>query len=77
MSEILTEISDAIIAGNIGVMADLTEDALDDGLSPQTILDDGLMPGMDYVGVEFKAGRMFVPEVLRSARAMQDSMDHP
>ena len=74
MSEILTEISDAIIAGNIGVMADLTEDALDDGLSPQDILDNGLMPGMDYVGVEFKAGRMFVPEVLRSARAMQDSM---
>lgn len=75
MSEILTEISDAIIAGNIGVMADLTEDALDDGFSPQQILDDGLMPGMDYVGVEFKAGRMFVPEVLRSARAMQGSME--
>lgn len=75
MSEILTEISDAIIAGDIGAMVDLTEDALDDGLSPQDILDSGLMPGMDYVGVEFKAGRMFVPEVLRSARAMQSAMD--
>ena len=33
------------------------------------------MSGMDYVGVEFKAGNMFVPEVLRSARTMQLSMD--
>ncbi len=75
MSEVLAGISDAIIAGDIGAMVDLTEDALDDGFSPQDILDKGLMPGMDYVGVEFKAGRMFVPEVLRSARAMQSSMD--
>jgi 5-methyltetrahydrofolate--homocysteine methyltransferase len=30
---------------------------------------------MDYVGVEFKAGNMFVPEVLRSAKTMQTSMD--
>jgi 5-methyltetrahydrofolate--homocysteine methyltransferase len=35
----------------------------------------GLMAGMDYVGVEFKAGNMFVPEVLRSAKAMQTSME--
>ena len=33
------------------------------------------MAGMDHVGVEFKAGNMFVPEVLRSARAMQTSME--
>jgi 5-methyltetrahydrofolate--homocysteine methyltransferase len=33
-----------------------------------------MMPGMDHVGAEFKAGNMFVPEVLRSARAMQASM---
>jgi hypothetical protein len=33
------------------------------------------MPGMDHVGAEFRAGNMFVPEVLRSARAMQLSMD--
>ena len=35
MSEILTENSDAVLAGNIGTMDDLTEDAFDDGLSPQ------------------------------------------
>ncbi len=75
MSDVLVQISNAVIEGNAENMADLTEEALDDGLAAQEILDKGLMAGMDYVGVEFKAGNMFVPEVLRSARAMQTAMD--
>jgi 5-methyltetrahydrofolate--homocysteine methyltransferase len=75
MSEILQQISTAVIEGNLDDIDDLTDDALDEGLSAQEILDNGLMAGMDYVGVEFKAGNMFVPEVLRSARTMQQSMD--
>lgn len=74
MSESLSKLSTAVIEGELEVMADLTQAALDEGFSAKEILDDGLMPGMDYVGVEFKAGNMFVPEVLRSARAMQASM---
>jgi len=75
MSEILSQISTAVIEGDFGKMTELTEDALDDGLEAQKILNNGLMPGMDHVGVEFRAGNMFVPEVLRSARAMQAAMD--
>jgi len=75
MSEILSQISTAVIEGNLDDMVDLTEDALDEGLDAQEILNNGLMPGMDHVGAEFRAGNMFVPEVLRSARAMQSSMD--
>src|SRR5512146_1014324 len=75
MSEILSQISEAVIQGDYEEVADLTQDALDDDLSAQQILENGLMAGMDYVGAEFKAGNMFVPEVLRSARAMQASMD--
>ena len=75
MSDVLVQISNAVIEGNAENMTDLTEEALDDGLAAQEILDKGLMAGMDYVGVEFKAGNMFVPEVLRSARAMQTAMD--
>ena len=74
MSDIFSELSTAVIEGNIDAMEDLTQDALDEGLEAKEILDKGLMPGMDHVGVEFKAGNMFVPEVLRSARAMQESM---
>jgi 5-methyltetrahydrofolate--homocysteine methyltransferase len=75
MSELLSSISTAVIEGNMEECAKLTQEALDGGLGPQEILDNGLMPGMDHVGVEFRAGKMFVPEVLRSARAMHTSMD--
>ena len=75
MSDILAKISTAVIEGKLEGMEELTQQALDGGLDAQEILNDGLMKGMDHVGVEFKAGNMFVPEVLRSARAMQSSMN--
>ncbi len=75
MSDVLSSISSAVIEGNVDGCAKATQQALDEGLGPRDILDNGLMPGMDHVGVEFKAGNMFVPEVLRSAKAMQGGMD--
>jgi 5-methyltetrahydrofolate--homocysteine methyltransferase len=75
MSEILSTISTLVIEGNFADMVDKTNAALEEGLGPEEILNKGLMPGMDHVGVEFKAGNMFVPEVLRSAKAMQESMN--
>jgi len=74
MSEILKDLATAVIEGDLDETIDLTEEALDDDIGAEEILNEGLMPGMDYVGVEFKAGNMFVPEVLRSARAMQGAM---
>ena len=75
MSEVLTTISTAVIEGKKDDMAKLTQDAVDGGLSAQDILYKGLMPGMDHVGGKFKAGDMFVPEVMRSARSMANSME--
>jgi 5-methyltetrahydrofolate--homocysteine methyltransferase len=75
MSEVLSKLSTTVIEGNKEESVRWTQDALNDGLDAQVVLNDGLMPGMDYVGVEFRAGNMYVPEVLRSARAMQASMD--
>ena len=75
MSEILTKMSTAVIEGRAEGIAAMAQQALDEGCSPQEVLDAGLMPGMDHVGAEFRAGNMFVPEVLRSARAMQTAMD--
>ena len=75
MSDYLQQISTAVIEGNLDDIADLTQDALDEGLTAEEILNKGLMPGMDHVGVEFRAGNMFVPEVLRSAKTMQIAMD--
>ena len=75
MSEILSTISTMVIEGNFEDMVDITNQALEEGLGADEILNKGLMPGMDHVGVEFKAGNMFVPELLRSAKSMQESMD--
>ncbi|MFO7943726.1 MAG: corrinoid protein [Anaerolineales bacterium] len=74
MSDILSDISTLVIEGNFEDMPEKTNAAVEEGLSAEEILNNGLMPGMDHVGVEFKAGNMFVPEVLRSAKAMQAAM---
>jgi 5-methyltetrahydrofolate--homocysteine methyltransferase len=75
MSDILAQISTAVIEGRMKDMPDLTQRALADGLTAKEILDRGLMPGMDVIGIEFKKGKKFVPEVLLSARTMQTSLD--
>ena len=75
MTDILSQISTAVIEGRHDGMEAMARQALGQGHSAQDVLDSGLMPGMDHVGAEFRAGNMFVPEVLRSARAMQTAMD--
>jgi len=72
---VLSKISSCVIEGNLNDIQSLTNQALGEGISAKDILDQGLMPGMDHVGVEFKAGNMFVPEVLRSAKTMSSSME--
>ncbi len=74
MSDVLVQISNAVIEGRLKDIPDLTNTALSSGLSAKEILDKGLMPRMDVVGVEFKKGKKFVPEVLLSARTMQASL---
>jgi len=50
-------------------------EALARGKTPQEILDDGLVTGMDIVGVDFRDGILFVPEVLMAANAMKAGME--
>ncbi len=49
--------------------------ALDQGVSPETILNDALFPAMDKVGELFREEEMYVPEVLLAARVMQTATD--
>lgn len=50
-------------------------EALERGQSPQEVLDGGLVAGMDIVGVDFRDGILFVPEVLMAANAMKAGME--
>jgi len=74
VDNVLSEIKTAVISGDLNAIVALTERALDEGLEAGEILSSGLMPGMQHVGEEFKVGRVFVPEVLLSARTMKMSM---
>ena len=56
--------------GQVDEVRAATQKALDEGTSAQEILSDGLIAGMDVVGKDFKAGDLFIPEVLMSAKAM-------
>ncbi len=75
MAEILDQIVRELFAGNAKAVAELVEKALNEGFSPQEVLNDGLIKGMNEVGVKFKANEIYVPEVLIAARAMKAGME--
>ena len=74
MSSLYERLSTAILEGDAEKTPKLVQKALDKELAPKDILDSGLVVGMNEVGVRFKRGDMFVPEVLMSADAMQAGM---
>jgi len=73
--EVLQQISESLQRGEDQKVAELTQQAIDAGLSAGQILNDGLLAAMDVVGERFKANEIFLPEVLLSARAMNAGMD--
>ena len=75
MSEIYEALSTAILEGDSKKSVKYVEKALKKDMTSQEILDNGLVVGMAEVGVRFKRGDMFVPEVLMSAEAMADAME--
>ena len=67
---ILEQIQESIITGNAKKVKEFTEIALEEGIEAGTILNEGLIAGMNIIGGRFKNGKVYVPEVLMSARAM-------
>ena len=67
---ILQEISMKLQAGKAKDVKALVQQAIDEGIAPQKILEEGLISGMNVVGEKFKNNEVFVPEVLVAARAM-------
>ena len=67
---IIAEISQAIRNGKMKIIKELVPQAIEQGFSAQTILNDGLLHGMNIIGDRFTRNEAFVPEVLVAARAM-------
>ena len=66
----LDKMQDALIAGKKAEVEALVDEALAAGLPAARILNEGLIPGMERLGVQFKNNEVFIPEVLVAARAM-------
>lgn len=71
----LNALSDAIIKGDQKTAVDITKAAVGEGMDPAAILTNGLIAGMNVIGVRFKANEVYIPEVLISARAMKMAME--
>lgn len=67
---ILNEISQYLQQGRAKNVKELVQKAIDEGIAPQTILEEGLLAGMSVVGEKFKNNEIYVPDVLIAARAM-------
>lgn len=89
MNDLLTKLSECIEFGKINLASpyppqmkgqdgadEITKLALETGVNPQDILSKGLMPGMERIGIKFRENKVFVPQVLMSAKAMSTAMLH-
>ena len=70
----LQKLAELLIAGNAPEVQRLTQEAIDEKVSPADILENGLIAGMAVVGRKFKNNEFYVPEVLIAARAMKAGM---
>jgi 5-methyltetrahydrofolate--homocysteine methyltransferase len=64
----------ALSQGKTDGVEKLVQEALERGESAERILKDGLIPAMDRIGIKFKNGEIYIPEVLIAARAMHAGM---
>lgn len=65
----------SVVAGDSSQVKETVQSMLDAGTKPLDIVQKGLIAGMDVVGINFKVGDMFVPEVLMAAAAMKDGVE--
>jgi len=73
--EILQGLYDNTLIGNALEVKELTERGVADGLGPEKMLYDALIPSLEEVGARFERGDFFVPEMLIAARAMQGALN--
>ncbi|MHB9093944.1 MAG: cobalamin B12-binding domain-containing protein [Eubacteriales bacterium] len=71
----LTDVAQSVIDGKIDKVKDHVQNLIDEGTAPLEIINNGLIEGMNVVGIRFKAGDMFVPEVLKCAKTMASGVE--
>lgn len=75
LEDLYLQMQDDLYDGIKEEIPEQVREALSRGKTPQEVLDGGLVAGMDIVGVDFRDGILFVPEVLMAANAMKAGME--
>jgi methylmalonyl-CoA mutase cobalamin-binding domain/chain len=73
--ELLKELYDYTLVGNAPEVLSLTNQGLEMGLGPETLLYEALIPSLEEVGARFERGDFFVPEMLIAGRAMAGALE--
>lgn len=71
----MTELYNAVFKGDLGKAKASVQALIDAGEEPQSIIDSDMVPAMEAIGREFEQGRVFVPNLLLSARAMKGALE--
>ena len=71
----LKALADAVIKGDQSAAVQITKAALEENTPAKSVLNEGLIAGMDVVGTRFKKNEIYIPEVLIAARAMKMAME--
>lgn len=71
----IQEVHDLLVKGKAKMIVGAVQEALDAGCDPTQLLNEGMIGAMDEVGVKFKNGEIFVPEMLVAARAMKKGVE--
>ena len=72
---ILIAVKNALISGDKSHLVELTKQALSQGIKPEKILYEGLVPGMDVVGEKFKNDEFYIPEVILRAISFKENVN--
>ena len=73
--EIIKALFDETMIGNAPAVLELTNKALAEGMEPDTILFEALIPSLEEVGARFERGDYFVPEMLIAGKAMSGALN--
>jgi methylmalonyl-CoA mutase cobalamin-binding domain/chain len=73
--ELLTDLYDKTLTGNRPAVLELTRTGLSQGLGPETLLYEALIPALEEVGARFERGDFFVPEMLIAGKAMAGALE--
>lgn len=72
---ILQEAKEAIVKGDAGLAVDTAKKGIDAGLDPLVLMNDGFIPGINQVGDLFETGRLFLPQLITCATAMEKATE--